>query len=742
MDKEIFGNIKIEKMYPIEDCVFYTIGKSLKDEDINDIDTIKEFENKLDEKGINCIKIYTKEERIVYRQTNDKEGEQEIKESSTEFSDLCLKLFEYSKRFVIPNPTNTNSSGLPTILIKEYAKRQNGGRAVNYMGAKNCEDSRSGGLIPNIIHVENIEYNAIETEGETGDGAKDKAKDGNDIIAQRGTSTMETTGTVKTNVKIASPVKKLSNILNPKHKPLETYILGTQTHVSSFVIQDCGIYYLFDTTGCTHQMQQNGDQYYKSQLIFDKETSLPNGSNIQINVNPTILNPFGLDYQNGSSACGIWTSNVLAVASTYKSIKDFIMEDKTRHIAMFESEFILKVSAKVAKELNAEEPEVEVLKSRKNLAKGYCACKVGNTLFAIDTQYNKNSCLNMESILLSLSQKELEFHNVDHINDEIIKERKQLIERIEMEKTKCEKVINIMKTSYVDRLKKIHLEANKPNIYRSESQEKTKLELDELDKIESDIAELEKIEAQMAKLKIAELKQIELKIAEREKIELERIKSNIVELNEVEPSITELKKAIELNITRPLEVKTNIIELGKDILKKIELEKAKQKIDELENAKTSTINLEMAKLGKINSNINELNKIILGATKLKQIKLEIAKLEKAKQEATDKQETNKLEKINEDIAKLKEDEKEKQLEYYTIFTKCFKKIFDIKKPNIIEETNSYCNRQIKIIDNQLNHGQKIDELFKPNCIRIVHEEEKTPINNTKQPSDHGIGPRE
>ena len=109
---------------PIEDCVFYTIGEDLTDEDINDIDTIEEFENKLDEKGINCIKIYTNEERIVYRQANNREGGQEIKKDSNDFETVYLKLFEYSKRFVMPDSGDTNSSGLPTILIKEYAKRQ------------------------------------------------------------------------------------------------------------------------------------------------------------------------------------------------------------------------------------------------------------------------------------------------------------------------------------------------------------------------------------------------------------------------------------------------------------------------------------------------------------------------------------------------------------------------------------------------------------------------------------------
>ena len=292
------------------------------------------------------------------------------------------------------------------------------------------------------------------------------------------------------------------------------------------------------------QEQQTKVQHYISKLTFDKEIpSLSDGLNTmqlkgKINIRPVSLNPFGLDYQNGSSACGIWTSNVLAVASTYKSIKDFIIKDeKEDYVAMFKSEFILKVSAKVAKELSVGRPEVKILQPEENLPEGYCKCKVGNTLFAIDTTYNAGSCLNINSILLSVSQKELEFYNVDRINNEIIKEREQLIKKIEMEKTRCKAIIDMVTA--------------KPD------------------------------------------KQL--------------------------PNFSEFVEGLvtEFNI-------------------------------------------------KNNGTISDM----VGGVKL------------------------------------------------------------------------YCEEQIKIIDNQLNHAQRVDELFKPNCIRIVHEEEKTPINNTKQQSsDHGIGPR-
>ena len=291
------------------------------------------------------------------------------------------------------------------------------------------------------------------------------------------------------------------------------------------------------------QEQQNKPLYYTSELTLDKEkiSLSPNNGQQQGSgdtIQPVSLNPFGLDYQNGSSACGIWTSNVLAVASTYESIKDFIIKDeKEDYVAMFKSEFILKVSAKVAKELNAGRPEVKILQPEDNLPEGYCTCKVGNTLFAIDTTYNAGSCLNINSILLSVSQKELEFYNVDRINNEIIKEREQLIKKIEMEKTKCEAIIGMVTA--------------------------------EPDKQLPNFSEF------------------------------------------VEGLVT------EFNI-------------------------------------------------KNNGTISDM----VGGVKL------------------------------------------------------------------------YCEEQIKIIDNQLNHAQRADELFKPNCIRIVHEDEKTPINNTKQQSsDHGIGPR-
>ena len=243
MDKERFGNIKIEKICPIEDCVFYTIGKSLKDEDINDIDTIEEFENKLDEKGINCIKIYTEEERIVYRQTNDKEGEQEIKKGSKEFSDLCLKLFEYSKRFVMPDSGDTNSSGLPTILIKEYAKRQNGGKPVNYIEAE-IDEAPDGGVRP-PIYVRKVECNKN--------------------VPQR-------------------PVNFFISLVSA-NIPFDCYILGTSTHVSSLIIKNNGIFYLFDTTGHTHQMQQKQIQpMLKPQVQLKPQIPISQAQKLQLQI--------------------------------------------------------------------------------------------------------------------------------------------------------------------------------------------------------------------------------------------------------------------------------------------------------------------------------------------------------------------------------------------------------------------------------------------------------------------------
>ena len=84
MDRERFGNIEIKKMYLIEGCLFYTIGENLTNEDTKGIDTIKEFENKLDERKINCIKLYINEERIVYRQAISKEEKSKISEEKRE----------------------------------------------------------------------------------------------------------------------------------------------------------------------------------------------------------------------------------------------------------------------------------------------------------------------------------------------------------------------------------------------------------------------------------------------------------------------------------------------------------------------------------------------------------------------------------------------------------------------------------------------------------------------------------
>ena len=90
------------------------------------------------------------------------------------------------------------------------------------MKARIDEDSSIGPYLS--IYVENIEYNSSST--------------------------------VKIDVENTDIVGTLSDILNPKHKPFETYMLGTQTHVSSFVMQNSGTYYLFDTTGHTHQTQK------------------------------------------------------------------------------------------------------------------------------------------------------------------------------------------------------------------------------------------------------------------------------------------------------------------------------------------------------------------------------------------------------------------------------------------------------------------------------------------------------
>ena len=225
-------------------------------------------------------------------------------------------------------------------------KDKNGGKPVNYIEAE-IDEAPGGGVRP-PIYVRKVEYNKN--------------------VPQR-------------------PVNFFISLVSA-NIPFDCYILGTSTHVSSLIIKDNGIFYLFDTTGCTHQIQktsktpkvqvqlQQGPKsqtqqvqqsqqqrdkviYYTSKLILDKEempllnngqegqpegTLSPNNEQQQGSgdtIQPVSLNPFGLDYQNGSSACGIWTSNVLAVASTYKSIKDFIIKDKEEgYVAMFKSEFI------------------------------------------------------------------------------------------------------------------------------------------------------------------------------------------------------------------------------------------------------------------------------------------------------------------------------------------------------------------------------------------------------------------
>lgn len=295
----------------------------------------------------------------------------------------------------------------------------------------------------------------------------------------------------------------------------------------------------------------------------------------------------------------------------------------------------------------------------------------------------------MESILLSLSQKELEFYNVNHVNDEIIKKREQLIENIKADKAKYETIIYATKTSNITKLKKSRQEVAEQETV---DLDEFKLEINKLkEAIEQDRTELDKFKNEVIRLKTSKLEEIKLKEAElnkaySDKTKLSKIKLDTTELKKIEPKIAKLKA----DNSKKIELKT------------AELEKVKQDIDELKKIESNTMELEKT----IEQNIVELNKI----------KQEIAKLKVNKLKA------NKLRVVKEKIIELEKSEEEKQSLYSLKFTQCFAKIFNIKTPNIIEGVKSYCEGQIKIADNKINHAENTNILYEQ--LRPLHRQRR------------------
>ena len=466
---------------------------------------------------------------------------------------------------------------------------------------------------------------------------------------------------------------------------------------------------------------------------------------------------------------------------------------------MFKSEFILKVSAKVAEVLSVERPEVKILgQEEDNLPEGYYKCKAGKTLFAVDTTYKAGSCLNINCILLSVSQEELKLYNDGNINNKIIERRGQLVNKIKADRTKYDAAMEIMKMPYITKLEKTNQEAikqgvdklsmSKSKLLERTNQKAIKQETVDLNKLKSEIAELkeeikldmnklEEVEVNLAKLKEVKQGEVEIKKTELEKAELEE-----AEVKQMESEIVELEKT-ESEETEREEVK----------LKEAELEETKSEIAKMKKAKSKKIELKKYELNRLEGEATELSKIESNAITLKTaINQDINRLNDIEQDIIELKETNKLEAFNKDITELKTNEENKQLECYTKLIQYFAETFNIKNDgndnakannakddnakddnakddgikndiaednnvkndntknnnaknnndisNIIREIKLHCERQIKILDNQIAHAEKIDKLFKPNCIRIVHEEEKTPTSNTKsQQSDCSIG---
>lgn len=538
-------------------------------------------------KSINYFKLNSKTQQIFYKEVNKEdikkeakkevnkeENEKKIKEeakkdgilvkgTSKEYNTLYLKLIKCHTDFIKnelrkekekreksnEEELSTDSDdfgiigGLPPRLISEYARIENGGQIIKTIKARDEKFptyNRAHLLI--LDAVEKLIQEEIKPQEEEQEGNEDtllNIHSSNTTTNNNGSTIIGTNPTTVNSddnphsTTIQTPASESSTNINGdnnNNKSFDGYILGTPLHVSSFLLKsniEPKKYYLFDTTGHTHQSkvslpvknneqnavftekdnqikdnnkaEDNIRQYFETQLqLSDKILSDRNAVSLFTNKDNTpikviSLNPFGLNYQNGSSACGIWSANVSAEALKHDKIVDFIMEDtkdKEHILAMFKSEFILKAAARVARKFNdvnaeiQEETQGEINEvQRRIIAEGidaqidtdnsnneedndsdnnkykdnsnndrgsnnngnndvivtgnnnikreadtmtYCKCKLGNSLFLIDTQYKQDSCLNMDNVLLSISEEELKYNNENGINNDIINKIEEL----------------------------------------------------------------------------------------------------------------------------------------------------------------------------------------------------------------------------------------------------------------------------------------------------------------------------
>ena len=500
-------------------------------------------------------------EEDVKKEANEEASEDEIfiEGTSEECDTLYLKLIKYHTGFIkreleVEKKKQEKSNekelsadyndldivgGLPPKLISEYARIKNGGQVIKTI--KVHDEDRFNE--PCLLIVDSIEKPIQEKNATQEQQQRSKytllnvyssttiSNNNDPTIVDTNPTTINSDDnrqptTIQTPIGGSIAATKATTTIgndnnNNKSKSFDGYIMGTSSHVSSFLLKSNikpKKYYLFDTTGHTHQHvvtvgdKQNPSCYYKTQLqlseniiISDKDavslfTNADDNDNAPV-INPIdviSLNPFGLDYQNNSSACGIWSSHVSVEALKYDRTADFIIEDTVNNFAMFKSEFILKVAARVTKWFNGANAEIQQeeideiqqtegkvnektqeirqiqqeadlqvnsdnsnneednsddnkhkgndnggednsdrnngviakrdsdIKKEVNNTTTYCKCKIGNTLFLIDTQYKLDSCLNMDSILLSISEEELRLYNKNGINNNIIKKIREV----------------------------------------------------------------------------------------------------------------------------------------------------------------------------------------------------------------------------------------------------------------------------------------------------------------------------
>lgn len=178
---------------------------------------------------------------------------------------------------------------------------------------------------------------------------------------------------------------------------------------------------MFDTLGDKHQ-DKNG------KIIDEISTKFPG-------IKP--LNPFGLDYQNDSNACGIWSANILKRVNEFKKngkeneiLKTYFYKDIGSYTVL-NPEILFLAAVQVSKDLTPEtkKPELKILNEGEEPEEGYVKVKIGNTIFSMDTAYRPESCIDIQTLALSIPEVEL-INNME-INKDFIKKQKEILENLE-----------------------------------------------------------------------------------------------------------------------------------------------------------------------------------------------------------------------------------------------------------------------------------------------------------------------